>query len=186
MEFDELLELLEIDSPQDLAYFEQFAELAECEEEISEDTLAQFFADVDKSIIEELCATYFDEILSSIPDDSVEFYSTMLGMSQAFKATAQSLDNDENRVLFAEIFFKFRNWMLFDSEVYCTNVTTGENITVSILQALSMYRAQNLSEEEFDYDFDNVLEYPIDEYIIPISNFEDDDDIDLYDDVDDE
>ena len=187
MEFEELLEMLEIEDPHELAYFEQYAELVEYEDDISEDTLIQFFLDVEKDNLEELTTNYFEELFHSIPEDATEFYSTVVGISQAFIATAKALDNDENRTLYAEMFYKFRNWLIFDADVRCTNISTEEESSVSILQALSLYRSQNLSDEEYTYDFDDVLEYPIDEYIIPLSNFEDEEDeMDLYDDVDDE
>ena len=187
MEFEELLEMLEIENPQDMAYFEQYAELVENEEEITEDTLIQFFLEVDKDNLEELTTNYFEELFHSIPDEAADFYSTVVGISQAFIATAKSLDNDDNRTLYAEMFYKFRNWLIFEADVRCTNISTEEESILSILQALSLYRAQNLSDEEYNYDFDDVLEYPIDEYIIPLSSFDDDEnDIDLYDDVDDE
>ena len=187
MEIDELLEMLEIEDPHDFNYFEQYAELAECEDDIPEDTLIQFFADVDKDNLEELTGNYFEEILNSVPEDAVDFYSTLVGIGQALTATAQAFDSDENKILYAEMFYKFRTWMVFDAEVQCVNVSSGEEKTVSILHAFSMYRAQNLSEEEYTYDFDSVLEYPIDEYSISISGFDaEDDNSEAYDDIDEE
>ena len=185
MELEELLELLEINDPHDFTFFEQFAELAECEEDIPEETLTQFFADVDKDSLEELTSNYFEELLNSVPETATDFYTILVGIGQAFTATAQSFDNDDNRIIYAEMFYKFRSWMIFDADVRCININSDEEQTVSILQALSMYRAQNLSDEEYDFDFDDVLEYPIDEYVIPLENLNaDNDDIDLYDDVD--
>ncbi|MDR1028179.1 MAG: hypothetical protein LBL63_02035 [Clostridiales Family XIII bacterium] len=184
MELNELLKLLDIDSPQDLIYFEQYAELVENEEEISLDTLARLFEEADKDVVAELTEGYFEDILRYIPEDASEFYALLSSIGQNLLGLASMLDAEGNRQIYTEEFHKFRNWYGFDSEVTCTKLSDDVETILPAAQALSLYRAEHLNDDEYSYDFSGVLDYPLDEYIVPISGLDDDDDEEPFDDRD--
>lgn len=184
MEFNDLLELLEIDSPKDLCFFEQYAELAENETEIPVDTLSALLDEVDRDNLIELTESYFEDLMKYIPDDQTDFYTVLYTIGKAFTGLATALEVEGNRQVYAEEFFKFRNWFIFDSEVSCTNVEGGNESRLPVMKALALYRSEHLTDEEYTYDFSECLDYPIDEYIMPLNSFggEEEDPADRYDD----
>lgn len=187
MELDDLLEILEIDSVSDFSFFEHFAELVESEEDIPLEVISQLFDEVDNDILTELTEGYFEDILKYIPDDAVDFYTLLTTIGQTLASLAGNVDG-ENGDLFAEEFFKFRNWYTFDSEVHCVQISDDVEVECTISQALTLYRLENLNDEEYRYDFDDCLDYPLDEYIVNIASLSEDDieADDSYDDIDDE
>jgi hypothetical protein len=101
-------------------------------------------------------------------------------------------DPDEATANYADEFLRFRTWYAFESEVRCGKIdedgADGDDegeMNVPLMQALTMYRSQHLSDDEYKYDFSDVLDYPIDEYAIILDSLADNEDIDeAYDDRD--
>jgi hypothetical protein len=181
MDLDALLKLLEIDSPQDFTYFEQFAELAESDEDIPLDTLASLFSEVDKDALAELIDAYFEDVLNNIPDESSDIYTLLTTIGKALMGLAQTEELEEAHGRFAEEFDKFRTWYTNESEVHCINKDDNSELDLPVLQAMALFRAEHLNNEEYSYDFSEALDYPIDEYIVPLdvlemSEAEDEDD----------
>jgi hypothetical protein len=108
----------------------------------------------------------------------------MMQVGEALRSLAAVIDEGNGADLFAEEFTRFRSWYLFDGEVVCTDEEGNESVN-TIIDAISLSRAANISEESFTYDFSEVLESPIDEYILPLSAYElDEDDEDDDEDID--
>ena len=187
MQLEDLLEILEIDSISDFSFFEHYAELVETEEDIPLDIIIQLFSEVDKDILTELTEGYFDDILKYIPDDAVEFHTLLTTIGQTLSSLASNVDN-ENGELYSEEFYKFRNWYTFDSEVNCVQIIDNTEVECTIGQALTLYRLENLNEEEYRYDFTDCLDYPLDEYIVNVASLsgDDTDEDESFDDIDDE
>ena len=99
MNIEEVLELLEIDSPDEFEYFEHFAELIECPEEISYDAFYAVLNEVDQAKLAELLDSYFEEMFSFIPDDATDFFTLMTTIYQALTGLCQSRDFKEHRHL---------------------------------------------------------------------------------------
>jgi hypothetical protein len=57
----------------------------------------------------------------------------------------------------------------------CTKLSDDSESVLPVAHALSLYRAEHLNDDEYSYDFSGVLDYPLDEYIVPISGLADDD-----------
>ncbi len=187
MELEDLLQILEIENVSDFSFFEHYAELVETEEDIPVDVISQLFDEVDNDVLTELTEGYFEDILKYIPDDAVEFYTLLSTIGQTLTSLAANADTD-NSTLYTEEFYKFRNWYTFDSEVHCVLISDDNEIECTISQALTLYRLENLNDEEYRYDFTDCLDYPMDEYIVNIASLSGDD-IDpeeSYDDVDDD
>jgi hypothetical protein len=190
MEYEELIALLDITSGKDLAYFEQYAELVESEDYISPEALSQLIEETDNDALVELTDGYFEELLENVPDEEIELYTLLQTIGRALSGLAQMPDDpDEDTANYADEFFRFRTWYALESEVRCERIdddAESENeLIVPLMQALTMYRSQHLSDEEYTYDFSDAIDYPIDEYAMLLESLEENDD-EPYDDVDDE
>jgi hypothetical protein len=168
MDFDELLELLEIESPDEFGYFEHFAALVECDEEIPYDLFYRMFADVDSDALIDLTDNYFEEILQNIPEDAIDIYTLLGTIRQALVGLAKNSSTREERVAFTDELFKFRNWYIFDSIVHLKRFSDNVKKDVTVSEAFSLYRLEKLNEDQYRYDFSDSLDYEIDEYSISI------------------
>ncbi|GHU49270.1 hypothetical protein FACS1894127_2110 [Clostridia bacterium] len=178
MELNELIEIIEIDSPEGLTFFEQFAALAECEEEIPYDTVFLLFSGANPDSLEELTEGYFHDILDKIPDDQVEFHALMSAISLNLTGLAalrlKNPDGENHLILYTDEFYRFRQWYKKDGNVICTSKSTMEASETTIFEALVLYRMEDLGGEEYDYDFSECMDYPLDEYIFPVDAFDGD------------
>lgn len=168
MDFDELLELLEIDSPDEFGYFEYFAALVECDEEIPYDLFYRMLSDVETETLIDLTDNYFEEILQSIPEDAIDAYTLLGTIRQALIGLAKNSSTREERVAYADELFKFRNWYIFDSIVHLKRLSDNAKKDVTVSEAFSLYRLEKLNEDQYRYDFSDCLDYEIDEYSISI------------------
>lgn len=168
MDFDELLELLEIESPDEFGYFEHYAALVECDEEIPYDLFYRILADADPEVLIDLTDNYFEEILLNIPDDAIDVYTLISTIRQALVGLAKNSSTREERVAYADELFKFRNWYIFDSIVHLKRFSDNAKKDVTVSEAFSLYRLEKLNEDQYRYDFSDSLDYEIDEYSISI------------------
>jgi len=72
MNLEELLDLLEIDTPEDFGYFEHFATLIECDEEIPYEVIFKVLSEVDSETLVDIVDNYFEDILQGMPADRLE------------------------------------------------------------------------------------------------------------------
>ncbi|MDR0519977.1 MAG: hypothetical protein LBG82_08035 [Clostridiales Family XIII bacterium] len=184
MEYEELIELLDITSGKELAYFEQYAELVEHEEYISPEALSQVFEEADGDVLAEMTDGYFEEMLENFPDEEAELYALIQTIGRALSGIALIPEHDEAAASYSDEFMRFRTWYAFESEVRCERVDGEGDIIVPLMQALAMYRSQHLSDEEYRYDFVDALDYPIDEYAMLLETLAERSDDEPYDDVD--
>ena len=115
MNFNELLDLLEIESPDEFGYFEHFSTLIECDEEVPYELFYKVLQDVESETLVDLTDNYFEDILKGMPDDSIDFYTLMDTIRQVLLGLAKNSSAPEERVLYTDELFKFRNWYVFDS-----------------------------------------------------------------------
>ncbi|HVI39501.1 MAG TPA: hypothetical protein VM577_02485 [Anaerovoracaceae bacterium] len=168
MDFDELLELLEIDSTDEFSDFEHFAALVECDEEIPYDLFYRILADVEPDTLVGLTDDYFEDVLQGIPDDGIDIYTLLGTIRQALLGLAKNFNTHEERIAYVDELFKFRNWFIFDSVVHIKRISDNSKKDVSACEALSLYRLEKLSEDQYRYDFSDCMDYEIDEYSISI------------------
>ncbi|MBQ2747722.1 MAG: hypothetical protein IJP24_06515 [Firmicutes bacterium] len=169
MNYKELLEYLDLDTPLDFQYFENLADIIECEDEIEDESLEKLFAGVDSEILAEVLENYFTELTDKVPQKSVDIYTLIENIGRALKGLAKSLDDDiegANVSLFAEELSRFRKWYMFDTEVTCRNIKTGKEEIVPVAEAISLYRLESLDGDEYDYDFESALEYELEEFVM--------------------
>lgn len=163
---EELLELLDIDVPEEFEYFEHLAELLECTEDISLEAFCAVLMEVDQKVLTELLETYFEDVLQGIPEDALDFYTLMSTIRQSLLGLSMSAAQTDQRRFFADELFRFRIWYVFDSIVYCKSKTGGPAAAIPVFEALALYRLEKLGEEAFLYDFAEAMNYTLDEYSI--------------------
>lgn len=186
MNIDEVLELLEIDSPDEFEYFEHFAELMECAEEITYEAFYAVLKEVDSDTLNELLDSYFDDILQGIADDASDFYTLMTLIRQCLMGLAAGISSHDSRRLFVDELFRFRTWYTFDSLVHCKSKSDGLTSDLPVVEALALYRLEKLGEEKYEYDFSECLDYPLEEYVMPFPYSMKDEDNEEDDEIEDE
>ena len=92
---EELLELLDIDVPEEFEYFEHLAELLECTEDISPEAFCAVLMEVDQKVLTELLETYFEDVLQGIPEDALDFYTLMTTIRQSLLGLSMSASQSE-------------------------------------------------------------------------------------------
>lgn len=186
MNLEEVLELLEIDSPDEFEYFEHLAELLECSEEITYDAFFSVLREVESEALTELLESYFEDSLQGIPDEATDFYTLMTTIKQSLQGLVLDLSTLEQRRLFVDELYRFRTWYTFDSVVHCTNLADGMTSDIPVVEALSLYRLEKLGEVHYRYDFQDAMEFPIEEYAVSFSYTMKEDDNEEDDEIEDE
>ena len=178
MELQELMAFLEIEKPEEFEYFEHLAALLESTEEISEEAFHQVLKEITPSTMGELLETYFEEIMEGSPDSAGDFYLLLSNMRRTLSGLAKTMKDADDRRNFCAELSRFREWYSLQDGVLCKNMADGseENVTPAI--ALAMSRLEKLGGDEYDYDFSDVMDYEIEEYILPLSAGDDANDID--------
>ena len=77
MNYEELIEYLDLEDGSELEYFEAMADMIESEEYIEMEAMYRLFEEADKTMIEELLNDYFEDILDGLPDNSGEIFSLL-------------------------------------------------------------------------------------------------------------
>ncbi len=174
MGYEELLDYLEIMGPEEFQYFENIADIIECEDEINEEALEKLLAGVNYGELAELINSYFSELTDKVPQKSVDIYTLIDTIGRTLSGLAGSIANEDgdsaNVSLLAEEINRFRKWYMLETKVICRNIVTGETAEVPVSEAISLYRLEALDGEEYDYDFESCLEYPIEEYVMSFAS----------------
>ena len=173
MDFDELLAFLDIDTPAELVYFEQFADLMEEPQEIPFETLNALAERMEPEVLCELVGGYFEDILKSVPDGESDLYTLLINIDTTLESLSSSSEDDAMH-MFAEELYKFRSWYLFDQCVLCTNLADGTEKELTLFEALANQRAQHFTDDDFEFDFVDALDYPLDEYIVSLASLSED------------
>lgn len=169
MDLKELLEYLDIDSPEDLEYFENMADLMESDDEIPVETLKELFSDADMEQVSAIITEYFDDVLEHLSDKESEVWSLLNTVRLSLAGMAKNIDDDDEMLSFAEEFERVHQWYSLDSVVKCAKIKEGgleggEIIEMPLRDALATYRMEKLGEEEYEYDFEECLDFEMDEH----------------------
>lgn len=187
MDYEELLSFLDMEDPSEFVYFEQFAELIESGDDISLDAIKKLINDADEGVLAELTEGYFDDLLRFVPDEEAELYTLLQTIGMTLSSLAQNEETDtEDSSTYADELYRFRNWYVFDSCVVRVDREEQTEAEIPLMEALTNYRVRNYVEDEFEYDFSNTLDYPLNEYIVTLSSMTDDNDDDIDNDDDDD
>jgi hypothetical protein len=181
MNYDELLELLDIENPDEFQYFEHLADLMECDQHVSYDALFELISQVDKPTLSELIENYFEEIADALPDEGTEAYTLLKSVALSLRGMLKPIEEEDDEyankqlVTFVEELERFRNWYTIDSTVQCTRKKDGITKEATFLEALVLARVEKLNDEAYSYGFDDGLDYQLDEYVISFGDVIEDD-----------
>lgn len=168
MDIEKLLTLLDIEVGEDFQYFENFADLAEIEEDIENDVILQLVTMIDMKTFAELCESYFYEVSENIPGEHVDVYTltenikrVLIGLSKAV-----AVDEEYAAIKLADELNKFRQWYSAEQNVECKNMTTGEITLMPVRDALANVRMERIEATNYQYDFSEALKYQLEEFIM--------------------
>ena len=157
MTLSELYKALEMESPADLDYFEQFADLMEMDEDIPFDLFYTVLSGLDPETAGDLTENYFEDLTGAAPDEENELVSIIDSVEQNLLLLAADLDQDEARRSFAEQLHKFRGWYKEAGKV----LVDGE--PASIFEALTAARESALGGDAHELDLSGGLDYKLDD-----------------------
>lgn len=184
MDLNNLLNALEMDSIDDgLEYFEQFSALIEYQEELEPNVFSDILIRADNHLLADFIMSYFEDIMTGIPDDSIEIYTLMSSLKRNFINMAKGAGKRKEKINLIDELYRFRQWYLYGSVVHCVDLISGRELDASLCEALLFYRMEKLNEGKYDYDFCDCLDYSVDEY--ELDEGYDDEACDEYDDEDD-
>ncbi len=166
MNYEQLLSFLQIDEASEFEYFENFADLIESEEEISEEALYKLINECDQGNLGEIIENYFEEIMDAIPDDSTDIFTLIETIKLAFIGLLQSAEEEVALVHFCDELLRFRSWYCIESMVHCRNIDNGEIEDMPLRDALVVARIEKLEGDKYHYDFNDCLDYELEEYIM--------------------
>lgn len=168
MDIEKILTLLDMEAGEDFQYFENFADLVECDQDIENDVILELVSMIDMNIFAELCESYFYELLENIPGEHVDVYTlaenikrVLIGLS---KATAT--DEENAAIKLADELNKFRQWYSVEQNVECKNMSTEEVTNLPVRDALVNVRLERIETTSYQYDFSEALKYELEEFIM--------------------
>lgn len=170
MNLNELLEYLDIETPEEFEYFEHLADLLELEEEISYEACFGLFSALSETGVTELIANYFEELIDNLPDDTIDIFTLLTTIRQCLLGLARGLGSPEGTRAFVDEFLKFRSWYTLESVVHCKRLRDGLFTDVTAAEAIALCRLEKLNEDEYDYDFSDCLEYEVSEYSVNLAD----------------
>ena len=164
----ELYEFLEIDSPEDVEYFEQLADLLESDEDISEDLFRHALSAIRAENAGEFAENYMAELANAIPEEtSAEDLTEALdAMEQRLLLLAEDLDEEQNRDDFITELFKLRNWLHEEAGASLD----GDPCT--LLEAFTEMRAEKLGVASHEYGLDTFPDLTPEEISYNLGRFE--------------
>lgn len=170
MDLNELFEIVDIESAEDFKYFDNFAALMESDDYISNEVMYELFAEADTDVLSELTDNYFEDIMEGVPEEEAELFTLLDNIKRVLKGYAENTDDERSIVLFTDEVYRFRNWYNFDTDVECQSRKDGSTRTVPVREALVLYRIEKLKADEYQYDFSQCLDYPLDEYVVSFTS----------------
>jgi len=161
-----LLKMLDMDTPADLEYFEQLAELLEMDEDVDLDDLCELVSEADAQTLQELVHNYFEELTGNLPDDAQDVFSTADAIGQRLTMLAGSEAGDgAARQRFGEELYSFRSWLTSPEGAFV------DGRPCSVLDAVTSCRMERFGGETHSYDFSPSLDYRLDELSIDLGTY---------------
>jgi hypothetical protein len=109
---------------------------------------------------------YFEELTDNIPDSDQDFFTLLESIRQRMTLLLQSTESAEARLRLMEELHRFKHWYTKPG------AAKADQISCSVLDALTLYRSQRLGEPEHTYHFEACLDYPLEELSLHLGTFE--------------
>ena len=147
MTLEKLYKLLELDTPADLEYFEQFADLMEMDEDVPFDLFYMALSGVSPENAGELVENYFEDLSNAAPEDENDLVLLIDSLEENLMHLAEDLDDGDARRSFAEQLYRFREWYKAPGGAEIDGEST------SVFEALLQARADAISGESHELSF---------------------------------
>lgn len=172
-----LYDLLDLETPDDFQYYENFAELMETDEDIDEDPLTDLFLEIDLDDFSDLCEGYFSELIEELPEDEEDFRTLTENimrsiMNLAGEARSERGNEEYGRETAADLareIVRVRKWYAKDLSVVCVNQETGASERKTVRDAAVLGRLETLGGDPYVCDFDDALDYELSDYVVTVS-----------------
>ena len=165
MTLEKLYKLLEMDGPEDMEYFEQFADLMEIDEDVPFDLFYMALSGVKPENAGELAENYFEDLGSAAPEDEDDLVLLLDSLEENLMHLAEDIDDADTRRSFAEQLYKFREWYKAPGGAEID----GEK--VSVFDALLQARADAISGETHELAFLSTDEFKLDDASYGLGRF---------------
>ena len=165
MTLSELYKKLDMESPADMEYFEQFADLLELEEELPFDLFYMALSEVTAENAGELVENYFEDLSNAAPEDENDLVLLLDSLEENLMHLAEDIDDADARRSFAEQLYKFREWYKKPG----TAAVDGD--PMSLFEALIEAREDALSGGSHDFDFSGCLDFKLDDASYGLGRF---------------
>lgn len=169
MNFEELLDYLDIDEAREFEYFESMADFIEYDEYIDIEAAVRLFGGADKKVVAALIEDYFEDMLEGLPEDSGEIYSLLHQIELSLEGMVSNIESEEDLMRFASEMMRFREWYVHESEVRLKE-DDGKEIYCSMRDAITASRMEKFGGEKYRYDFETALDYPLDSYTVSFAD----------------
>lgn len=170
MDYEELLEYLDLDDPSQFEYFEAMADIVESEEYIENEAVYKLFDGADKTMIAELLSDYFEDIMEGLPENSGAVYSLLEQIKMSLIGMVSNLEEDGDLRKFTDEFCRFINWYSHESEAELLPEDGGAPEYHNMRDAVTASRLEKLGGDKYRYDFEPALDYELDDYIMSFAD----------------
>ena len=170
MNFEELLEYLDLEDAGEFEYFEAMADLLESEESIEVEAMYLLFDGADKEMIAQLLEDYFEDILEGLPENAGEIFSLLHQIKMSLVGMGTNLEEEGDLRKFTDEVYRFKNWYAEESEVELQPETGGAPEYHNLRDAIAAARMERLGGDQYRYDFETALDYPLDSYVMSFAD----------------
>ena len=164
MEYNELLIYLELDEPSEFIYFEAMADLVESDEDIAQEAVLGLFSGADMPTVAGLFEEYFEDIMEGLPEESGGIYSLLNQIKMCLTGLASNAEDESDLRRLTDEFCRFRRWYSEESDVEMVPMDGGAPVHHCLRDAITCARMEKLGGDQYQYDFDYALDYPLDSY----------------------
>ena len=165
MTLADLFEMLEMDSPADFEYFEQFADLMESEENIPFDLFYTAISQASSETMTELTGNYMEDLSNALPDDYDELFTIVDSVQQRLLLLCEDLDEGDSRRDYANELYRFRQWYHKNDGAFV------DGVPCCVMDAAARARSEKFSGTEHVYDFSPSLGYDLEDLSVGLGSF---------------
>ena len=151
MNLQDFLSMLDMDKADQFEYFEQLADIIECDEEFPEEFMEQALSAVESDTIAELITNYFEELTNALPDEEAEVFSLIEATSHNIVDICKNLDYPGARKDLSEALFAFRSWYKNPE------LAMVDGARCSVFDAVTRHREEVLGGAAASYDFQKAI-----------------------------
>lgn len=170
MDYEELMEYLDLEDPSQFEYFEAMADLVESEEYIENEAVYKLFDGADKTMIAELLSDYFEDIMEGLPENPGAVYSLLEQIKMSLIGMVSNLEEDDDLRKFTDEFCRFMNWYSHESEAELLPEDGGAPEYHNMRDTVTASRLEKLGGDKYRYDFEPALDYELDDYIMSFAD----------------